>query len=242
MANLAINTSQNVNLDYKIASIGERILAFLIDILLFILYFFVLGIIINYVWTSFDIEHWSLMNIKSLLLFPVLFYSLYMHILFNGRTVGKMILKIKVVKTDGTPLHWSNYLVRWLLRLVDIWIFSASVGILSMILSDRKQRVGDAAAGTVVINTERKVAISHTILEELQEDYKPTFTNVTQLTDKDIRLIKETYQIAARSNDYKTLNLLRKKIEDVLQTSSEQYDKEFIQTILKDYNYYTQQM
>lgn len=242
MANLAINTTQNVNLDYKIASIGERILAFLIDIFLFILYFFILGIIISYVWTSFDMDQWSMISIESLLLLPVMFYSLYMHLLFDGRTIGKMILKIKVVKIDGTPVHWSNYLVRWMLRLVDIWIFSASVGVLSMILSDRKQRVGDAAAGTVVINTQRKVAISHTILEELQEDYKPTFTNVTQLTDKDIRLIKETYQIAARSNDYKTLNLLRKKIEDVLQTSSEQYDKEFIKTILKDYNYYTQQM
>lgn len=242
MANLAINTTQNVNLDYKIASIGERILAFLIDLFLFILYFFVLGIIISYVWTSFTIDQWSLISIESLLLLPVMFYSLYMHLLFDGRTIGKMILKIKVVKIDGTPVHWSNYLVRWMLRLVDIWIFSASVGVLSMILSDRKQRVGDAAAGTVVINTQRKVAISHTILEELQEDYKPTFTNVTQLTDKDIRLIKETYQIAARSNDYKTLNLLRKKIEDVLQASSEQYDKEFIKTILKDYNYYTQQM
>lgn len=242
MANLAINTTQNVNLDYKIASIGERILAFLIDIFLFILYFFILGIIISYVWTSFDMDQWSMISIESLLLLPVMFYSLYMHLLFDGRTIGKMILKIKVVKIDGTPVHWSNYLVRWMLRLVDIWIFSASVGVLSMILSDRKQRVGDAAAGTVVINTQRKVAISHTILEELQEDYKPTFTNVTQLTDKDIRLIKETYQIAARSNDYKTLNLLRKKIEDVLQASSEQYDKEFIKTILKDYNYYTQQM
>lgn len=239
MSNIAINTTQNVNLDYKTVSIGERMLAFLIDMAIFWLYLFIVNLITALLGTAFK-DNWTVFGLQSLLLLPVMFYSLYMHIIFNGRTVGKMIMKIKVVRIDGLPAHWSHYLVRWMLRLVDIWIFLASVGVLSILLTDKRQRLGDAAAGTIVISTKQKVKISHTILEEVQDDYQPKFLNVTKLSDKDVRLIKETYRIARRSNDYKTLTALRNKVEEVLEVKSELYDRQFIDTVLKDYNYYTQ--
>jgi uncharacterized RDD family membrane protein YckC len=241
MANLAINTTQNVNLDYKLVSVGERILAFLIDLLIFSVYLYIVEVISDVMGSSIS-DNWTVFGLQQLLLLPVMFYSLYMHILFNGRTVGKMVLKTRVVKIDGGPVHWSNYLTLWMLRLVDIWVFSGSVGLLSILFSERRQRVGDFAAGTVVISTKNTVKISHTILEELTEVYEPKFINVTKLTDKDVRLIKETYLIAISSADYKTLNALRKKIESILEIKSEFYDKQFIETILKDYNYYTQSM
>ncbi|WP_340074958.1 RDD family protein [Leptobacterium sp. I13] len=241
MANLAINTAQNVNLDYKIVSIGERIVAFLIDG--FILYMYAL--LVNYVGDAFrDVlnDNWSVFGFMSLLFLPAMFYSLLMHILFNGQTVGKMIMKIKVVKVDGTPVHWSSYSIRWMLRLVDIWLFIGAIGILSILFTDRRQRLGDAAAGTVVISTKRKTKISHTILEEVATDYTPTFLNVTKLTDKDVRLIKETYRTAKRTADHKTLKQLRNRVEEVLETTSELYDIQYLDTILRDYNYYTQNM
>ncbi|RZS93330.1 RDD family protein [Aquimarina brevivitae] len=240
MANIAINTTQNVNLDYKIVSIGERIVAFLIDFGIFWLYFFIVNLITSVVGTAFS-DTWTVIGVQSLLLVPIMFYSLYMHIIFNGRTVGKMIMKMRVVRTDGLPVHWSNYMVRWMLRLVDIWIFTGSIGILTILFSDKKQRLGDAAAGTIVISTKNKVKISHTILEEVGEDYQPKFTSVTSLSDKDVRLIKETYQIAKSSRDYKMLTALRQKVEQLLETNSELYDIQYIDTVLKDYNYFTQQ-
>ena len=108
--------------------------------------------------------------------------------------------------------------------------------------SEKKQRVGDSAAGTVVISTKNKDKISSTILEDLVEDYQPVFTNVTQLKDKDVRIIKETFNIAKKANDYKTFILLRNKICEILNIESKMYDKDFVETILKDYNYYTQNM
>jgi uncharacterized membrane protein (DUF106 family) len=62
------------------------------------------------------------------------------------------------------------------------------------------------------------------------------------LTDKDIRLIKETFNIAKKSNDFKTLKALREKVDSILQTNSELYDKEYLEAILKDYNYFTQKL
>lgn len=187
-------------------------------------------------------DQWTVFGLQQLLFLPVMFYSLYMHILFDGRTLGKMAMKTKVVKIDGTPAHWSDYMILWMLRLVDIWIFLGSIGLLSIIFSDKRQRVGDHAAGTVVISTKNKVNINHTILEEIADNYQPKFLNVTNLTDKDVRLIKETYIIAMKSNDFNTLTLLRKKVESVLGTSSDLYDKQYIDTVLRDYNHFTQNM
>lgn len=241
MSNLSINTTQNVNLDYKIVGLGERIVAFLIDV--FVLYMYLM--LVNLVTTAMGYvfsDSWTVFGLSSLIFLPAMFYSLLCHIVFNGRTLGKLIMKMRVVKIDGSPVHWSSYLIRWMLRLVDIWLFLGSVGILAILFSDKKQRIGDAAAGTVVISTKQKTKISHTILEEVTSDYQPVFLNVTQLQDKDIRLIKETFLIAKRTSDYKTLKELRLKVESILGTESNLYDREYIDTVLKDYNYYTQNM
>ena len=241
MANLNISTTQNVQLEYKIASIGERILALLIDLSIFILYFYIVSLLTSFFNTIFT-DHWTVFGLQNLLLLPVMFYSLYMHILFNGKTVGKMLVKTQVVRVDGSPPHWSHYMIRWMLRLVDLWIFFGAIAALTILFSNKRQRLGDAAAGTVVISTKNKIKITHTILEEIEETYQPTFLNVTQLTDKDVRLIKETYQIALQTSDYKTLKALRNKVAEVLQIKSDLYDKQFIDVVLKDYNYFTRNM
>lgn len=241
MSNLQINTTQNVNLDYTIVSIGERILAFLIDG--FILYLYL--ILVNYIGAALGYvfeDAWTQFGLQSLIFLPAMFYSLVMHSLFNGRTVGKMLLKMRVVRLDGTPVHWSNYLVRWMLRLVDIWLFMGSIGLLTILFSDRRQRLGDAAAGTVVIGTKNSTKVSHTILEDVEEAYQPTFTNVTLLTDKDVRLIKDTFRIAKKSTDHKTMKILRDKVENILSTNSDLYDVQYLDTVLKDYSFYTQKI
>ena len=113
---------------------------------------------------------------------------------------------------------------------------------LTILFSDKKQRLGDAAAGTVVISTKNRTKVSHTILEEVEDAYVPQIMNVTMLTDKDVRLIKETFGIAKKSNDFKTLKALREKVESILQTNSELYDIAYLDTVLKDYNYFTQKI
>lgn len=241
MGNIQINTTQNVNLDYKIVGLGERIVAFLIDGLILYMYAYLVSLISNAIGFIYE-DTWTQRGLASLIFLPAMFYSLLMHSLFNGQTVGKMLMKMRVVRLDGAPVHWSNLLVRWMLRLVDIWIFLGSIGILSILFSEKRQRVGDAAAGTVVISTKRKTKVSHTVLEEVEEAYEPQFTNVTLLTDKDVRLIKETYLIAKKSGDFKTLTALRIKVDSILKTNSNLYDVQYIDTVLKDYNYYTQKM
>ena len=241
MTNLAINTTQNVNLGYRVVSVGERILAFLIDIILFSLYLYVIEVITSILGTAIS-DNWTVFGLQQLLLLPVMFYSLYMNVLFNGRTIGKMILKMRVVRVDGYPVHWSDYLTLWMLRILDIWMFWGAVGLLSIVFSEKKQRIGGMASGTVVISTRNRVRLDHTALEELMKDYEPTFPTAINLTDKDARLIKETYRIAVSSNDFKTLKALREKVAEIIEVDSKLFDRQFLDTVLKDYNYYTQDM
>lgn len=241
MSNLQINTTQNVFLDYTIVGVGERIVAFLIDG--FILYLY--AILVQYIGQAIGYlyeDTWTQRGLMGLIFLPAMFYSLIMHVMFNGRTVGKLLLKMRVVMVDGSPAHWSNYLVRWMLRLVDIWLFLGSVGLLAILFSDKRQRLGDAAAGTVVISTKNRASVSHTILEDISDNYVPRFTNVTLLTDRDIRLIKDTYRISKSSNDYKTMKALRTKVESILSSGSELYDDPYLATVLKDYYFYTQKL
>jgi hypothetical protein len=98
-------------------------------------------------------------------------------------------------------------------------------------------------AGTSVITLKNNVNISHTILEELEDTYQPTYPNVIKLSDNDARIIKETFNTAKASRDYATLIKLRQKIIEVADIKVvNENDMQFIETILKDYNYYTQSM
>lgn len=239
MSELQINTTQNVKIKFEAADVGARLLAFFIDMAIKTGYV----IILNQVFDVFeDMDQWSQIAINSLLSLPVVFYTVAQESLLEGQTIGKRLMKIKVVKIDGYQASFSDYIVRWFFRIVDIYIFG--IGLIIIALNDKSQRIGDMAAGTAVITLRERVNINHTILENIKDNYKPTYPTVIKLSDNDARIIKETFVTARKTKDYKTLIKLRTKIVEVaeIKTVKQSNDVEFIDTILKDYNFYTQHM
>ncbi|MFY0713175.1 RDD family protein [Seonamhaeicola sp. NFXS20] len=248
MVELQINTTQNVNINFTAASVGERILAYIIDWIIKIAYIIVTyQLIFN--WFKIDelvrdMDNWSQAAIYVSFYLPVIFYTLIFESILDGQTPGKRILKIQVVKIDGYQASLADFVIRWFFRIVDLNIMSGVVALIAIIMSDKNQRLGDMTAGTSVIALKNKVNISHTILEDLKEDYVPTYPNVIKLSDNDARIIKDTFIRAKDSKDYPTLIKLRKKIIEVVEIKEvlQKTDVEFIDVILKDYNYYTQNM
>lgn len=239
MSELQINTTQNVKIKFTAAGVGERLVAFIIDTAIKIGYL----LILNKVFGVFEgMDRWSQIGINTVLSFPVVFYTLALETLLDGQTLGKKALKIRVVKIDGYQATFSDYVVRWFFRIVDIWVFG--IGFFVIIFSKKLQRIGDMAAGTGVISLRDKVNISHTILEQLKTDYKPTYPNVIKLSDNDARIIKDTFTRARAAKDYSTLIKLRNKLIEVvgIKEVKQSSDIEFIDVILKDYNFYTQDM
>jgi len=247
MVELQINTTQNVNINFIAASVGERILAYIIDLIIKIAY-----VVVTYqiVFNLFavdvmieDMDQWSQIAIVVSFYLPVVFYSLIFETFLDGQTIGKRIMKIKVVKIDGYQASLADYLVRWFFRIIDLNMMSGVVALIAIVTSKKSQRLGDMTAGTSVITLKNNVNINHTILEELEDSYVPTYPNVIKLSDNDARIIKETYVRAKASRDYETLVKLRKKIIEVVEIKDfNDSDIEFIDKILKDYNYYTQGM
>jgi uncharacterized RDD family membrane protein YckC len=248
MIELQINTTQNVNINFTAASVGERILAYVIDWIIKIAYVIV---IYQLMFKLFqidklvaDMDNWSQMAIYALFYLPAMFYTLIFETILDGQTIGKRIIKIKVVKIDGYQASLSDFVIRWFFRIVDLNMMSGVVALIAIVTSPKNQRLGDMTAGTSVITLKNKVNINHTILEDLKTDYIPTYPNVIKLSDNDARIIKDTFTKARATKDYQTLIKLRNKIKEVVEIKDihQNTDIEFIDVILKDYNYYTQNM
>src|SRR5690625_6906644 len=77
---------------------------------------------------------------------------------------------------------------------------------------------------------------------EIEENYVPRFPQVKLLTDKDARIIKDTFLIAKKKRDYATMRRLKRKLETVMDVQSDMRAQEFIETVMKDFNYYTQKL
>ena len=128
-------------------------------------------------------------------------------------------------------------------RIVEISIGNGIIALIAIIANNKNQRLGDMAAGTSVISLKNKVNINHTILQEVNNDYVPTYPLVIKLSDNDVRIIKETFEAAIATRDYGTLIKLRDKVIQVTGIKNiSGNDQDFIKTLLKDYNYYTQNM
>lgn len=247
MVELQINTTQNVNINFVAASVGERILAYLIDLIIKLAYIVVTYQVVFKLIGVDDflrgMDYWSIIAVIVSFYLPVVFYSLVFETFLEGQTIGKRIMKIKVVKIDGYQASIYDYMVRWFFRIVDLNIASGVVALIAIATSKKSQRLGDMTAGTSVITLKNNVNISHTILEDLEDDYEPSYPNVIKLSDNDARIIKETYTRAKASRDFETLSKLRQKVMEVIELKEcNQNDIQFIDTVLKDYNYYTQSM
>ena len=243
MKYIPIQTAQNVQIKAPLASIGERILAFLIDLLVKLLYVYGIEIIgLPDRAREMYSDQWSLMAIMIVFYSPVIFYTLYCEILSNGYTIGKKVMNIKVISLDSYKTRLDQYFIRWIFNLLDVFIMSGGIGVLSAIISSKCQRLGDLSAGTVVVKVKQEVGIDDTLFMEVKNIYKVTFPMVTLLSDRDIQIIKSSYNKAKINRDFETTKLIRQKIDSVLQVSSNLNDYDFIERVLEDYNFITKDL
>ncbi|MBI1780427.1 MAG: RDD family protein [Sphingobacteriales bacterium] len=154
MNTITIQTAQNIEVEYDVASLGDRIVGRIIDLL--IQGAFVLIFMLIFFWGSFANDagnEASILIFFIVILLPVMFYDLLMEQFFNGQSIGKKVMKIKVISLDGGQPTFSQYLLRWLFRLVDFSLTGSLGALISVAASENKQRIGDMVAGTTLIKT-----------------------------------------------------------------------------------------
>ena len=199
---IKIRTPESVELEFTLAGIGNRTIALLVDYLVWGAILFAVLVVRailqfqlqRYLGNIENEELW-LQALTILIVFGVYTgYFTFFETLWQGQTPGKRYAKIRVIRDDGQPVGVSQALLRSLLRPFDDSFF---LGALMIILSKREKRLGDWAAGTLVIQEERAIAeATFPISEEarsLSEELLKT-TNISALLPDDFAVIREFLQ------------------------------------------------
>jgi uncharacterized RDD family membrane protein YckC len=153
---LTIETPEQTSLEFPLAGIGSRFLAIALDTLLQFAAYTVLGLIalLFSVAGLFSVlsKQWAL-AILVFIGFTVQFgYYATFEALWNGQTPGKRWTHLRVIQDSGRPITAYDAILRNVLRIVDALPSLYAVGIVTILISREKKRVGDYAAGTVVIH------------------------------------------------------------------------------------------
>lgn len=222
-------TNQNIEINLELASLGDRILAFIIDMMIIAAYLFTMGFI-----TGMSGGDTSV--VFGVLAMPVLFYSLAFEVFMHGQSPGKYAREIKVVKLDGGAGGIGNYLLRWILRPIDI-LFYGSVAMLTIIISKNGQRLGDMAAGTTVIKLRKTTAISNIRTLKKTDDYTIIFPQVKRLSDQQVEVIRQTLKVGNDGFNDKAIEELTDKVKDFLKINTTMPNVKFLYTIIADYEH-----
>jgi uncharacterized RDD family membrane protein YckC len=230
MQTIRVRTTQNVFIEYPLASVGERIVAYLIDWIILIFY----TIACVAVLATIEVEVWYIWLI--LIGVPMLFFSLLFEIFMNGQTPGKFAMKIKVVRLDGTPPAIGDYLMRWIFSFIDFYILSGAVAVVIIAAGGKGQRLGDVVAGTSVVKlVEHHQIATQNVFVPVEEQYVPTFAQVVNLTEKDIDLIQRALDVNREQGNIQPVIIITDKIKALLNIQTDLPPVKFLYTIIKDY-------
>ncbi len=234
---ITVQTAQNIDIDYEIGGLGERILARLIDFAVFLPFLFAAMFAIPYL-SNFGIGAYFI-----ILGIIFVFYDLLCEVFFNGQSLGKRVMKIKVISLDGARPKFSQYLLRWLFRLVDFSLTAGLGALITAAMSDNGQRIGDIVAGTVLIRTVPRTKMNNIAFPEVENTYQPLFSQVSQLNDRDIALIHEVINNYFKTGNTTIVYTMAEKVKaHLLVTPPGQMNSLlFLQTIIKDYSHITAQ-
>ncbi|MBC6610787.1 RDD family protein [Hymenobacter sp. BT507] len=232
MSTIYIQTTQNVAVEYETAGVGDRIVARLLDWLVLLLYSIVVGFLIE---TGTHLGDDQQILMVLLIGIPVLLYNPLFEIFFNGQSLGKRARHLRVVRLDGTRPRVGDYLLRWLLGLIEIDICFGLIALITRLASSRGQRLGDLAAGTTVVNLRARADQDLLALADLDPNYQVVFPQAAQLTDHDAALVRRLLQQGLRRHNPQLLREVAAKVQALTGIQTDLADEVFLQTILRDH-------
>jgi len=227
MSETNIVTGQYVRISQTPASVGERMAAQLID--------WVVQVAYVVMWVMYA-PHFGQLAMVCLVLLPVMLYCPLCEMLSGGQTIGKWLVRLRVVMADGTLPSPSAFLLRWMLMIADGPTLGC-IGVLVMILNRSNQRLGDMAAGTLVVKLQSysKIQVSLDEYAYLARDYRPAYPQATDLSLEQVDIISRALEL----DQPERLSQLSQKVQQLLGVSRrESNDEFFLRRVVRDYRYY----
>lgn len=256
MSIIRILTAFNIELEFEIALFHKRLLAYIVDMVILLLYLIAMK---SLLYEAFNMDMRGNIGLDILVIsLPMLLYSLLTELLMNGQTLGKKLLAIRVISLDGGEPTFGQFLLRWITKFFE-WPFffgyvvfserdlisyilgTCFLGIPVIIMiaaTKRSQRLGDYAANTVVVDTKSTLSIDDTVFMNVNNDnYNVRFPEVMRLSDGDINTIKTVLTQARKRNNDDMCYRVEAKVKQVLNIQSDLHPSDFLQKLLEDYNY-----
>lgn len=243
MAQSSIITGQYVELTQTPASVGDRILATIIDYAAMFIYLMASSIVVMSMYDLLqDAPDAVIITCLVLIYFPVILYFPLCEIFMRGQSLGKKLMKTRVVMADGTSPTVGSCLLRWILYPIDTF-FTGFLGVVFILFGKYRQRLGDLAAGTIVIKTtsNRYDFNSLNDYSYVQPGYMPSFPEAANFSTKQVDVITRTlynsdpnrradltYRLAVKVQQYLDVQLQSSLPADV-----------FLRIVLNDFYYYS---
>ena len=232
MRKIDITTTQNVTIEYELATVIERAVSSVIDLIIICLGSWILyGIMTLF----FDRVNYYFIVIPGSFL-----YHLLMESLSHGQSLGKKLFKIRVVKITGERPGFFDFLMRTVFRFIDISSTFGSMALITASSSEKGQRLGDFFADTTVVKLVNinRISLDRILAMDKLKAYIPKYPEVLMFKEEEMLLIKETLERNKQfpnENHTKALNLLVKKIEEKLGIVSPKDKITFLNTLIKDF-------
>lgn len=256
MSTVRITTAFNVGLDFETAPFHRRMMAWIID---FVLLYCYMSLMRNLFYTQWHFQTGDAMGLDILVVtLPMLLYPLLTETILNGQTLGKKIMKIRVISLEGGEPHFGQYVMRWITRffewplyfgyifwgaqiLIVLLLLTGFLGIgvlVVFLVTSRHQRLGDLIAGTAVVDAVSRLNLGDTIfLDVANAKYAVSFPQVMRLSDNDINTINIVLNGLKKKSGRDAADRVACKIKEVLNIDSALPTRGFLETLLVDYNY-----
>ncbi|HEX3006374.1 MAG TPA: RDD family protein [Bacteroidales bacterium] len=232
MRKINITTTQNVTIEYELATVADRTIATWID--LAIIY---LGSLIVFGIVSAFTGSFNYLFISTPAAF---FYHLLCEAMNHGQTLGKRIVKIRVVKITGERPGFFDFLMRTVFRFIDITLTLGSLAFITISSTEKGQRLGDFLADTTVVKliNVNRFSIGRILSMEKLKNYTPVYPGVVKFKEEEMLLIKETldrFNKYPNDNHFDAREKLVHKIEEQLGIVAPHDRILFLKTLIKDY-------
>ena len=162
---LNIDTPENVTFDYEVAGIGSRFMAAFVDTTLIGLIVLAIALVVlQFVGSLLDVFSDAAQSVATavtiLLIFTVVWgYYIFFEVTWAGQTPGKRWVGLRVIGTNGLPVSAVSAIIRNIVRIVDFFPSGYGVGLIAMFLHPQARRLGDLAAGTLVVFDQTAVTL-----------------------------------------------------------------------------------
>jgi uncharacterized RDD family membrane protein YckC len=237
MRTIDITTTQKVTIEYELAALRDRIIAYFMDQLILFACLLVLWLLFM---GTFGIENGDLFIL--IIGIPIyVFYTPVSEILMDGQTFGKRIVGIKVVKLTGKEPSNTDYLIRWVFRMIDIYLSVGTIAAMLVSSSSKSQRLGGITSNTTLIKVKFNARFRLEDIERISslETYEPTYPEVKKLNEEDMLLIKSIISRVNRYNNPAHRQLLQELVDKLITQLELNIQPrnhiEFLKTLIRDY-------